>query len=396
MCENDPKGIDQPVSSSSRSVSPAMREIVRNCGWRFYAAKSFNSAGYLRNGLPYSGSMALKLFLSVEPFDQPDRRALPQFLREQVCAVYPRLAWKFGRERYEPQEVAYNEKNELVPFDCRTQLNVTQVSQTPDSFWDFVREQCRLDETSPQVFGEAGQVRYLLASDGAMHLRLSGNHSLIDGLMMFKFVDAFVHRLRQAGLKLRPIILEHGQPTMTWDTGTTKYSIEDISTDSSPVLARERMSYLSILHHLRKRRFFSRMRQVIASPRNYRVQLAIAPVASSLRFETFKTSNQEIIREAVQGNRLTRIWEKFSRHEKAGDKLYRYMLNNRLFGRQAFTRLSGDVIVSSFMNRHNDYLAIPVAHALQREGLCIHSRWEQDENLMTRIVGVRNQRRWFR
>ena len=135
------------MSSSCRSVSPAMREIVRNCGWRFYAAKSLNSAGYLRNGLPYSGSMALKLFLSVEPFDQPDRRALSQFLREQVCADFPRLAWKFGRERYEPQEVAYNEKNELVPFDCRTQLIVTQVSHTADNFWAFVREQYVLDET---------------------------------------------------------------------------------------------------------------------------------------------------------------------------------------------------------------------------------------------------------
>ena len=365
--------------------------LIRRCGWRFYAGKFLNAALFGRDWPPYAGTMAIKLF-AVMTAPTTTAPAIAGLLSDTVQNAYPELAWRFGRIRYEPHKYAYDPSGTLRPFDYRKNLTVDEAALPAATFWEFVEQQCLQDETDPPVFGEPLCVRFACPAGGPVFLRMLFNHALVDGLMIFKFMAAWEAILAGRRAKLESIGLEPGARRREWSTGKTRYYVEDLCSADQPVLARRGFDYLPILYEIARRYPFSRVRQAIALPRDAQVQLTIEPVAKAPGFEWFKRRNAERLRHATSNNRLSRLLGMYVKNADTGDRVMRYLMSDSWIGRQLFSWIAGQVLVSAFMQKHDRYLAFPVVHALQREGIAICATWTDPMGRKARLVGARHIR----
>ena len=72
-----------------------------------------------------------------------------------------------------------------------------------------------------------------------------------------------------------------------------------------------------------------------------------------------------------------------------GDRVVRQLMSVPLVGPFLASLKAGELLISSFMFRHDRYLAFPVVHALQREGAAICNVWNTGAGLTARITRIR-------
>ena len=334
--------------------------------------------------------MAIKSFLIVRSVSPRAADSWHAALLDAAREGWPALSWRFGRTAYEPHRYAYAPDGTLQSFDWSKELSLERVESGTDDPWEFVQAQCHQDDVAPQVFGESARMRYQLVDEERVHLRFAFNHALVDGLNIFRFLTALETALGQRGLRLEALQTDPISRRRVCRTQRVEYTVEDLDEASCPGLAHNGFSYLSLLRELVRGRRMQRVCQVIASPRHVRVQLAVAPVRRAVSFARFCARNQATIRDAQRGNRLCGLWRGYAKDPATGDRVMRFLFENRYLGHRAFRWSAGTTLVSGFMMRHPRHLVFPVAQALQREGIAICAVWEGERGRVARIVSARN------
>lgn len=364
-------------------------ELLRHCPWRFFAGRHLNAARYGSTDLPFSGSMALKTFVLAQSDVLRTSLSWRRVLQQATVRAWPAFAWRFGRTNYEPHGFAYCADGTIRTFDWKREIQLEQVD-APASDWDFVESQTRLDEYAPQVFGEAACLRFAFSDAGKAHVRFAFNHALVDGLTIFRFLALFEAALQDVGVNLQSLNVPEHSGVHEWRAESTRYRVEDIEMWRHAPLGGRHHDYLSILHYLMPTFRRGRVCQVVASLREPMVQLAIVPVQRERDAVAFRSCNAVRIRKAYQGSALSKLWGLYESGASTGDKVVRMMLGDRLLGRRLYRWWGGATLVSGFMLRHPRYLAFPVAHAVQREGVAVCGVWNSPRGLMVRVVRVRN------
>lgn len=367
-------------------------QLVQECAWRFYASRYLNSARFGAQGTPFSAAMTIKGFFICDAPKARSADQVQQLLRSTIAQAYPEFAWRFGNVDYQPHRFAYDAEGILHPFDYASEVRADPASPGVESFWNFVEQQSHQDETDPQVFGEALRCRFTVAPDGAIFGRFTFNHALVDGLMIFKFMVAWERILEASGARLRELDLGKSGISRRWRTARTDYAVEHVRGEDSPTLARHGYGYMPILYEITKRRWLTRIRHAVALPRNPLMQLVIAPVRKALTYKRFRQINEAQIRQARRGTRLSGLLEEYRNDPAGGDEYIRRMMSFPVIGRHLSGYIAGDMMVSSFMFKHSRYLAFPVVHPLQREGVSICSVSRHKGETIVRITRARQLR----
>lgn len=364
-------------------------KLIYRCGWRFYAGRFLNTARFGTGWAPYAATMAIKGFYELRISGAMSPETIRSMLASTIRRAYPRFSWRFGRDRYEPQYFAYGSDSRLHPFDHENQLSISEVKTPHGTFWGFVEQQCELDETEPQLFGEVIRLRYAVSGNKSIFVRVTFNHALVDGLQIFRFLTAWEKSVGRSGHELISIDLNGKEDLRRWRTRHTEYTVEDLYCDGAEASVRHGSGYHSILYEIATRSRYARIRQAVATPRNAQVQLALAPVSRVRNYETFLKKNENVIRRAQSGTAFSRLLDLYRRFPDIGDAITRGLMTDPLIGRKLLTALAGDLLVSAFMFRHKFCLAFPVVHATQREGAAICNIWNTEKGSVVRITRAR-------
>jgi len=310
-------------------------------------------------------------------------------LTRSVLQASPALAWRFDRARYGADRLALEPSGEFRPFDYASDTQVTELKETPTRFWDFVRSECEYD-TSPEPFGEAVRIRYVRGSTGRCFGRLQFNHGLVDGLQIFAFLRAWRRALGTFGANLRPVGLPDADETR-WKTGEVEFYVRDLHPGNCRQIAEHGSDYHSALRQLVRDHRFKIIRQVVATPRNARLQLTLASVPRLPGSNTaFRRRNRAIVGRAARGTLFNTILGLSVSDPAKSDRMYRRLLEYPRLSRPWLRVMSGGLLVSAFGFRDSCILAFPVAHASQPEAVAICNMFEGHHGPTVRLTGVRN------